>query len=336
MEVCPSCFSDFTLRDLIVNRSKRIGVCPECKHNGPLVDVRVLFDEFFGLSKFYTTSIQSDYVLFSQIIQKDWHVFKNDNTEFHQRVICEVFKGSTDEFIKPQMWSLIQHPEVNDEWNRFSKDIQHTSRFFFSPPFKSVQLDQLYSRLEETIKEGMVLYRARLNIHNSRFNKRSMGAPSSTQANGGRANPKGIPYLYLASDENTAISEIRPAKGQTVTVGCFKTCKELKLVKFQDLSPFKLIFNTEEGLEYSKVNRVLELIMKKLSEPIDPMIADLEYLTTQYICEEIKNMGYDGVSFDSAMGSGMNFALFYPLGCCICSTTKQRTVKDISYDIQKR
>lgn len=37
--------------------------------------------------------------------------------------------------------------------------------------------------------------------------------PLSNSASEGRANPKGIPYLYVATDKETAMSEVRPSLG---------------------------------------------------------------------------------------------------------------------------
>ncbi|MFZ0569740.1 MAG: RES domain-containing protein [Rhodomicrobium sp.] len=34
----------------------------------------------------------------------------------------------------------------------------------------------------------------------------------------GRANPRGIPYLYLASTRDTALAEVRPWIGSHITV----------------------------------------------------------------------------------------------------------------------
>jgi hypothetical protein len=335
MDVCSHCFNDITLKAHIESISDNYDICPQCGSNGPIVDVGALFDVFFGLSRFYTTSENATSVLFSNRIQSDWNVFSHGNSKFHQQFISEVFKETAPEYLRPQKWIKIDHPEIKKEWNLYADDIKHSNRFFFARPFRDIQLDRLYSLLEETLEIGERLFRARLNTFGKRYTKRRMGAPSKIDANGGRANPQGIPYLYLASDFETAIAEIRPAKGQSVTVGYFEVLTKLRVVRFSKMSPFKLVLSdSEDDLNLSKINKVLEFIMHKLSEPINPLIANTEYLTTQYICEEIKRMGFNGVSFPSAMGTGMNYALFNTSDYCICRTTKQRYISDISYNIK--
>ena len=54
--------------------------------------------------------------------------------------------------------------------------------------------------------------------------------PRPGRATEGRANPKGIPYLYLASNRETALAEVRPWVGSHVSVGQFKIIRELKVV----------------------------------------------------------------------------------------------------------
>ncbi len=46
----------------------------------------------------------------------------------------------------------------------------------------------------------------------------------------GRANPKGIPYLYLATHEDVAMAEVRPWIGSNISLGRFLTTRDLCLV----------------------------------------------------------------------------------------------------------
>jgi hypothetical protein len=54
--------------------------------------------------------------------------------------------------------------------------------------------------------------------------------PLPHSAREGRVNPKGIPCLYLATDKDTAMAEIRPWIGSYISVGQFKTLRNLNLV----------------------------------------------------------------------------------------------------------
>ena len=48
-----------------------------------------------------------------------------------------------------------------------------------------------------------------------------------------------------------------------------------------------------------------------LKKPLRRQDTELEYLPTQYLCELIKSLGYDGVEYSSSMNpDGFNVALF--------------------------
>ncbi|VAW49905.1 hypothetical protein MNBD_GAMMA04-1269 [hydrothermal vent metagenome] len=68
--------------------------------------------------------------------------------------------------------------------------------------------------------------------------------PLNDRASEGRANPKGIPYLYVATDKETAMSEVRPSLEAILSIGRFKPTKELSIIDFSIpfQGPRKLFF----------------------------------------------------------------------------------------------
>jgi len=56
--------------------------------------------------------------------------------------------------------------------------------------------------------------------------------PPSHVAHEGRVNPKGIPCLYVATDKETAMAEVRPWIESKVSVGQLRTMRELTLIDF--------------------------------------------------------------------------------------------------------
>lgn len=52
--------------------------------------------------------------------------------------------------------------------------------------------------------------------------------PLRDKASEGRANPKGIPYLYLATTKEAPMSEVRPWIGSDISVGQFKLISQLQ------------------------------------------------------------------------------------------------------------
>jgi hypothetical protein len=54
--------------------------------------------------------------------------------------------------------------------------------------------------------------------------------PVSEKAMDGRVSPKGIPCLYLASDEKTAALEVRPLIGSYVSLAKFEVLRNIRVV----------------------------------------------------------------------------------------------------------
>jgi hypothetical protein len=54
--------------------------------------------------------------------------------------------------------------------------------------------------------------------------------PLRDRAREGRANPKGIPYLYLATHQDTAMAEVRPWVGSYVSVAQFVLKRDVRIV----------------------------------------------------------------------------------------------------------
>lgn len=142
-----------------------------------------------------------------------------------------------------------------------------------------------------------------------------MGAPPKRLASHGRANPPGIPYLYLGSTAATAVSEIRPHAGEVACVATFDVPAEFTAVDLRNprqlVSPFVLEVENEIGLMRVDIE-FLERLGEELTRPVLPQAAAIDYVPSQYLCEFIKKCGYDGVVYRSSVSDGINLALFNP------------------------
>jgi len=134
--------------------------------------------------------------------------------------------------------------------------------------------------------------------------------PLRDKAKEGRANAKGIPYLYLATDKETAMAEVRPWIGACISVGLFKTLKDFKLV---DLSvhtkPGTTIYLKEPDVDKREI-AVWTDIDKAFSEPVTNNDSSPDYAPTQILSELFRHHGYDGVVYKSSLGKGRNVVLF--------------------------
>lgn len=134
------------------------------------------------------------------------------------------------------------------------------------------------------------------------FDRSNSDAPPCDYAKEGRANPKGISYLYTAQDIKTAILEMRPQMQKMYNIATVELIKDARIFDFT-YSPTEI----QDG-EYSIV-AVLHRISEEFSKP--NFGDSLEYVPTQFICEFIKQLGYDGIKFKSAVSNtGTNILLF--------------------------
>jgi hypothetical protein len=134
--------------------------------------------------------------------------------------------------------------------------------------------------------------------------------PNLSFATEGRANPKGIPYLYLADKQETAMSEVRPWPGATISVGEFKTNKKLRLVDCSVSHEDGFILPQGFSEEEWKL-RVWSEIDKAFSEPVIPSDRTSDYVPTQILAELFKSEGFDGIVYKSSLSAtGYNMVLF--------------------------
>ncbi len=328
MNCCQHCFEDEHLINKITENNE-IGNCDYCESEKVfIIDIDDLIEEFERLFKHYESTepyehfhpeIHDDPTEFGDLlldlINEDWNIFSENIIEagIDEKLLCDILKKSDPEsnFEPFNLYSRITKAFTfvdplegwEQAWDNFKYEIKHSNRFFQEYEIFNDRIDEILEyRTVNT--ESKDLFRARLGEHP--IDK--MMAPPAELATAGRANPRGISYLYCATNEPTCVAEIRPWKGATVTVAHLIQKKKLKLAGLQSLqiSPFDF----ESPYEILEISKILTSFIEELSTPVDPNKSEIEYLPTQYITELIKTKGFDGIIFNSAMGSGNNIVIF--------------------------
>jgi len=157
--------------------------------------------------------------------------------------------------------------------------------------------------------------------------------PIRDSAREGRANPQGIPYLYLSSEKDTAMSEVRPWTGSHVSVGMFTTAHKLTVINCTNVKSGITYFPNEPTPEKREEN-VWKDINKAFSRPTTLTETEANYVPTQIIAELFKDAGYDGVAYKSSLGSGYNITLF-DLDSATCTQRQVFTVKKVAYEFSE-
>lgn len=141
--------------------------------------------------------------------------------------------------------------------------------------------------------------------------------PLRGRAAEGRANPKGIPVLYLATTKETAAAEVRPWIGSYISVAQFETNHNLQIVdcSHNQSDPsyyFRLPFEGTPKLSEEEIeNTVWSNIDKSFAKPVGRSDDIAAYVPTQIIAELFRSEGYDGLAYRSRFGDGgYNIALF--------------------------
>lgn len=134
------------------------------------------------------------------------------------------------------------------------------------------------------------------------FCKEDCDAPPKDRAVAGRANSAGISFLYVATDEKTAIMEMRPQIGQ-----CFNVCK---IEICRNILIFDFTYAANEMKEDDSIKSGdLYAISKEFSYPNYGNPED--YIPTQYLCEYLRQKGFDGIRYKSSVSpEGTNLIIF--------------------------
>lgn len=207
----------------------------------------------------------------------------------------------------------------------FRLETERFSRYIFAPSvqeFLDTVLGTIKSR-EKKVAQGSIFWRSQLGNEWSPIdqNNEHLGdepcpfppdrmKPHPHTSSEGRANPKGIPYLYLATDKDTAMAEVRPWIGSLISVGQFKITKNIKLVDCSVFHGKNFIFYFREPSAEEKEEAVWSDIDWAFSNPVTPSDDVAEYIPTQILAELFKKNGFDGIAYKSNLGDGHNVVLF--------------------------
>jgi hypothetical protein len=166
-----------------------------------------------------------------------------------------------------------------------------------------------------------------------------MGCPTPNNTRGGRANPLGIPFLYLSDNEETVLYEVRASFLDEISVGLFRVKNSLD-VKIVDFTECISIYNPSNVNGLIKAHLLKRLISEDLSKPMRRYDSEIEYIPTQFICEFIKIItNAKGIQFKSSLHpKGNNLVLFDEnLMKCTNVKLKQITLLNIeSEEIEKQ
>jgi hypothetical protein len=323
MKVCTCCFNDEELKAYVLTNSTEKGKCEYCCNglNSDLIEVDELLDFFETFINVFKSDESG--ISLIELIQKDWNLFAG-NTEANN-VLSDVLlflnlpiekTSQTVSYIDEITESVLFWDELKEKlkWDkRFTTDFNKLEDFGW---------DRIFSEKASSfvIPEGeKKLFRARIHQQNQseKFQIGKMGTPPKEKVLAGRANPQGIPFLYLSDNENTTLYEVRASYLDEISIGTYEIKENIVLIDFSSkslLSAFGAYSESYNNIANTIIsNRLKRKISTDLSRPLRRYDSEIEYIPTQFICEYIKQIANaDGILSTSSLDSemGRNIVLF--------------------------
>ena len=334
MKVCSSCFSDVELRSFISTRNE-IGNCVICSATSQhLIDIKELcefFEELIGNFQL----VENGTPLYSKI-QSDWSFFSSNE------VANKILKHVIPQIHRTEITSSDDQVEYSDDiltnfghWETLKDELKWKNRFVIDLKYlENLGWDSFFN-IQFDLKKNMKFFRARIH-HTSgtkKYKCKEMGCPPRDITIGGRANPLGIPYLYLSEDKNTTLYEVRASYLDELSLGTFQLQKDNPSVKIVDFTENTSLYQPDDIKKTIQGKLLRDRISKDLSKPMRRYDSELEYIPTQFICEYIKNFtGAKGIRFRSALHEQGNNIVFFEPKLMECKAVRKVKITSINLD----
>ncbi|MDA8444807.1 RES family NAD+ phosphorylase [Paracidovorax valerianellae] len=224
---------------------------------------------------------------------------------------------------------------VKDSLNRNSHEVEPAAR-------KLIQ--SMKGDITLTLTAGQQHFRGRIGVHFRLrsidlhptaspfsylpFSGEDIGPPPMLLATEGRFNRSRAAILYLASDRDTAVAELRPHPGHLISTAAFRLERDIVVANFADQDIRNFLH--DERLEDL---RTIVSVADVLNVPVQPEHRFL-YSTTQLIADAVRAEGYDGLMFSSSVASGYNLVCFDPSVCTMVTASEEiQDVRSLTYQL---
>jgi len=348
MRCCVECFNDIHIRETI----KKLGVIGDCDYcsnkNVATYDIAIvpnpIADAIIGLVQIYSVSNLPEAKPLKIALHDEWDIFNAGDAIIQTLVmdLCgSVISPSSDIFTKGVIITQLLDDDFLNKfgvvrglrWEQFAESIKYGNRFH-SGMFNADAFASFLSIVAKQYPVDSEFYRARITHNSDGFTEKEMSAPPKGNRSAGRINPEGIGTLYLSSDDTTVINEVRANTFDYVSIGKFKSLKDIMVVDLSGISLTSPFLYQGELEAYAANRTVFQDIALEIARPMRRSDSPIEYLPTQYIAEFIKSQGYDGVEYASTLKEGgYNIAIFNEaLFECVSVNTVE--VTKIQYEIR--
>lgn len=344
--VCAECVEDEHLKSLIDAAAERV----ECDYCGSESDepiaapVDAIMPAVMGALTHYFAEPASAGVPYESA-EGGWQVEGTDTEdalltlplECHDDLLADIVSdiaNHNDLWVSAAdgHWASEQrNRQLMSGWQSFSEHVKHRQRYFFSKPEEQygpdIEPSQLLPELAGVVV-SMGLFRA-INMDEDLFRARlrgpdddwavdgiNLGAPPPDKAAAGRMNPAGIPYMYVALENDTAIIEVQQGMPSTTAIARFRPSRTLRVLDLTSIPEKPSVFDCER-LRERELLIFLCGFVRAISQPVAKDGREhVEYVPSQIVCEYFACMHesetrLDGILYPSAIqAGGRNLVLF--------------------------
>ncbi|RIJ01191.1 RES domain-containing protein [Achromobacter sp. K91] len=340
--LCEYCLADNELRMEVQERGNAIETCEICHRKGgralPASDSRIkrTFRALIRLNFSewdYNDHIGADTSL-EMLVFHSKAIFNLDESasldEFEQAYLTMEEKGwypaSEDNItLGGGYWDGGVLEGLRDRRDAIVENIVSDAlkrNWFEMEPNAQALIQSLRNDLSDVLPAGTEYFRARVGVQ-SRLKRTSdhwpqvvpdfrylphagknIDKPPVALATEGRFNRARVSILYLASDTQTAIAELRPHPGHLISTAKFRLKRDLRVANFakHDIRNFLSDSRLED------LRKILS-IADVLNVPVQPEHRSL-YAITQLFSDAVRVVGFEGLLFNSSVGAGTNLSCF--------------------------
>lgn len=335
---CPECFAHNWLREYVVTQSTHRGTCPSCRRrNQLLVPVARLYSVFDNLLSAYQLAEgppMEHGTAIIDLVQEDWegfseHLFETNGAGRLLEAIMrsgwdddsgEPLLSASDPYVaRHRRWS---HDTLADIWEEFADEVKSNPTrpiTFHDAVFDEFLIhEELMGRRTVPVPAGTVLYRARLGVvrgpnGDESYRGAAIGAPPPEKAGPGRGNAMGKVVLYCADQEGTAVAEVRPMRGEYVSVVELRAARDLEILDLVTEAEWPNPFTDDAVSYWVEFAGLLAAFAEELSKPLRSRDDPTDYIPSQKLADLIQTARVDGIRYPSAMEpNGTNVVLFDP------------------------
>jgi len=220
-----------------------------------------------------------------------------------------------------------------EDYEKFSLSVRDNLRYVRSVSTNAF-LEKVRSTCvnrKRTIDEGSVFWRAQIGHNVTEEHGETCSLPYENDrmkprpnlGNENRANPRGIPYLYMATGLSTAIAEIRPWIGSVVSVAEMHATRDLVVIDCSSASNENLFTRAlfDSTIDYN--GGMWLAINQAFAVPVNRDDDTRAYIPTQILAELFKCDGFDGIVYNSGLSKSRDFniAIFNLDNATVASTS---------------